>query len=185
MTIISRRLKVCARGRGAHPAATSDQLGFKDRQTVAAIEAGKPQGLGGRAHRDDAHPREGPRLLHRPYRLDGEAVVVVRVRRRPGAHDFELRAGRWLALYRSLAQDEEGNAPRTSPLGLSLTARSSYEDAHRAANWLREEWQLGDRPAEKLEDGIRDRLRALVLHVDAPQGISGAAFRLPEFNASW
>jgi Zn-dependent peptidase ImmA (M78 family) len=38
-------------------------------------------------------------------------------------------------------------------------------------------------PAERLEDAIRERLRVLLLYVDAPHGISGAAFRLPEFNA--
>jgi len=68
-------------------------------------------------------------------------------------------------------------------VGLSLTPRSTYEDAHRAAEWLASEWKLGDVPAQNLESAIRERLRTLVLHVDAPEGVSGAAFKLPELNA--
>ncbi len=68
-------------------------------------------------------------------------------------------------------------------MSLSLTTKSSYEDAHNAADWLSSEWKLGELPASNLETAITERLRALVLYVDAPHGISGAAFRLPEFNA--
>src|SRR5678815_5531944 len=185
MTIIARRLKAAREAAELTQRQLSDQLGFKDRQTVAAIEAGNRKVSAEELIKIMKILDRDLEYFTDPYRLDGEGTFSWRSA--SGAdqvmNDFELRAGRWLALYRSLVQDEEGNAPGTSPLGLNLTARSSYEDAHRAADWLAGEWQLGNQPALKLEDAIRNRLRALVLHVDAPQGISGAAFQLPEFNA--
>jgi Zn-dependent peptidase ImmA (M78 family) len=124
-----------------------------------------------------------------PYRLVGEGNFSWRVD--TGVQDqleaFETRAGGWLALYRAIATDpasrDKGVWPRTVPLSLNLTTRSSYEDAHDAADWLADEWRLGAVPADRLERTIRKRMRALVLHVDAPYGISGAAFRLPGLSA--
>lgn len=180
-TTIAKRIKAAREEAGLTQQQLSDALGFKDRQTVAAIEAGIRK-----ISADEllvAMKILGKDLEYftDPFRLDGEGSFSWRsspeVEDRLG--DFETRAGSWLALYRTLAERK----PASAPLSLSLTPKSSYEDAHRAADWLGTEWQLGDTPAGNLETAIRDRLRALVLHVDAPQGISGAAFRLPEFNA--
>jgi Zn-dependent peptidase ImmA (M78 family) len=124
-----------------------------------------------------------------PFRLVGEGSFSWRVSKdvQDQLGDFETRAGTWLALYRDLAKDaghrRKEDAPRTVPLSLSLTTRSSYEDALDAASWLAGEWRLGDVPADRLERAIRKRMRTLVLYVDAPHGISGAAFRLPGVNA--
>jgi Zn-dependent peptidase ImmA (M78 family) len=124
-----------------------------------------------------------------PFRLVGEGSFSWRVSEdaQEGLDDFEARAGGWLALYRSIAKDAaagmKGAWPRFAPLSLSLTTSNSYEDAHDAAHWLASEWRLGDVPADLLERAIRKRMRALVLYVDAPYGISGAAFRLPGIHA--
>ena len=44
---------------------------------------------------------------------------------------------------------------------------------------LWKEWELGDVPADRLEEAIETQLGALVLYVDAAEGISGAASQLP------
>ena len=184
-TLIARRLKAAREAAGLTQQQLSDQLGFKDRQTLAAMEGGIRKVSAEELIKIMEILGKDLEYFTDPFRLDGEGTFSWRSAAGvdDALGDFESRAGRWLALYRSLARDDAGNPPRTSPLGLTLTARSSYEDAHHAAEWLGSEWQLGDVPALRLVDAIRDRLRALVLHVDAPEGVSGAAFRLPEFHA--
>ena len=185
MTLIARRIKAAREAAGLTQRQLSDQLGFKDRQTVAAIEAGN--------RKVSAQELiQIMRVLERdldyftdPFRLDGESSFLWRASE--GADErlaeFELRASRWLALYRTLVRERHDTSWWSSPIALSLTARSSYEDAHRAAEWIASDWKLGDVPAATLETAIRERLQTLVLHVDAPEGVSGAAFKLPEINA--
>lgn len=179
--LISRRIKTAREAAGLTQRELSDQLGFKDRQTVAAIEAGIRKVSAEELLRAMKILGKDLEYFTDPFRLDGEGSFSWRASPDVEDHlgDFENRAGSWLALYRALAPD----APASAPLRLSLTPKSSYEDAHRAADWLASEWDLGDVPALRLESAIVNRLRALVLHVDAPRGISGAAFRLPEFSA--
>ena len=189
-TTIARRFKAAREETGLTQQQLSDALGFKDRQTVAAIEAGIRKISADELLKAMQILGKDLQYFTDPFRLDGEGSFSWRsspdVEDRLG--DFEARAGSWLALYRELrraAADAQPTraVPRSAPLSLALTPKSSYEDAHQAADWLSGEWGLGDVPALKLEHAIQNRLQTLVLAVDAPHGISGAAFRLPEFNA--
>ena len=188
-TVIAKRLKVARENAGLTQRQLSEALGFNDRQTVAAIEAGIRKISAEELLR--VMKILGKDLDHftDPFRLVGEGSFSWRVSKdvQDQLGDFETRAGTWLALYRDLAMDagprRKEDAPRSVPLSLSLTTRSSYEDALDAASWLAGEWRLGDVPADRLERAIRKRMRTLVLYVDAPYGISGAAFRLPGINA--
>lgn len=181
-TPIARRFKAAREAAGLTQRELSDRLGFKDRQTVAAIEAGIRKVSAEELLQAMTILGKDLEYFTDPFRLDGEGSFSWRASPDVEDHlgDFENRAGSWLALYRTLARDKPRS--RTTPLSLSLTAKSSYEDAHHAADWLAGEWDLGDVPALRLESAIESRLRALVLYVDAPRGISGAAFRSPEFN---
>ena len=121
-----------------------------------------------------------------PFRLVGEgqfsfrttAGVEVDVLDR-----FERHAGRWLAMYRELSR-EQGHPPRWLGYKLDLSARSSFEDAQAAGESAVKLWELGDRPAARLQFVMEDRLHVLVLHVDTPTGISGAASRVPGLNCA-
>lgn len=188
-TVIAKRLKIAREKAGLTQRQLSDALGFKDRQTVAAIEAGIRKVSVEELLRAMKILGLDLDYFTDPFRLVGEGSFSWRVG--PDVQreldDFETRAGRWLALYRNLVTDSPPGRktvrPRAAPLSLSLTTKSSYEDAHDAAHWLSGEWKLGDVPADRLERAIRTRMRALVLYVDAPYGISGAAFRLPGIHA--
>lgn len=188
-TIIAKRLKVAREKAGLTQRELSDALGFKDRQTVAAIEAGIRKISADELLRAMKILGKNIEYFTDPFRLVGEGSFSWRVSQDDQGQldDFEVRAGGWLALYRTIATDAaaglKGAWPRTAPLSLSLTTSNSYEDAHDAAGWLSGEWRLGDVPADRLERAIRKRMRALVLYVDAPYGISGAAFRLPGLHA--
>ena len=52
----------------------------------------------------------------------------------------------------------------------------------KAAESLAKEWELGEIPALKLEDSIFKNLNSLVLYVDSPNEISGAACQIPGMN---
>lgn len=179
---IGMRLKAAREQAGFTQQQLSAQMGFKDRQTLAAIESG-----GRKVSAEELLMMM--RVLGReleyftdPFRIDGEGAFSWRINAEEveNIDAFELWASRCLALYRNLVAQED---IWTYPLRLSLTTKSSYEDAHRAAEWLVNEWDLGDTPSAKLEEAIIERLRALVLYIDPPEGISGAAFRLPDFSA--
>jgi XRE family transcriptional regulator, fatty acid utilization regulator len=95
---------------------------------------------------------------------------------------FEEQARRWIATYRELGL-QEGAEPRRLGQKLELAPWSSFEDAEASAEMLWKAWELGDVPADRLEEAVETQLGALVLYVDAAEGISGAASQLPGLQA--
>ena len=177
---IGRRLKWFRESRDLTQHALSAQLGFKDRQTMSDIEAGKRK----------VTPEElvaittalGVTLdeVLDPFQLVGEGGFSFRMEN-PKTDDldaFTAKAGRWIATYRELGR-QTGVEPAFLAFKLELTLESSFEDAAASAEALRAHWGLGDVPAEELELAIERQLGALVLYVDAPPGVSGAASYLP------
>ncbi|NIM18753.1 MAG: helix-turn-helix domain-containing protein [Candidatus Latescibacteria bacterium] len=181
-SVIGKRLKAAREKAGLTQQQLSSRLGFKDRQTLAAIESGNRKLSADELLLAMQALNRDLEYFTDPFRLDGEGSFTWRTSAENVEvnDDFESRAGRWLALYRNVAKQKD---VWTSPLRLALTTRSSYEQAHRAGEWLVNEWELGEIPAIKLEKAISERLRALVLYIDPPEGISGAAFKLPELSA--
>jgi len=181
-SMIGKRLKAAREQAGLTQEQLSTRLGFSDRQTLAAIESGRRKVSADELLLVMQTLNRDLEYFTDPFRIDGEGSFSWRTSAESveNIDEFELWASRCLALYRNLATQED---VRTYPLRLSLTTKSSYEDAHRAAEWLVNEWELGNMPAIKLEEAVSERLRALVLYIDPPEGISGAAFRLPELSA--
>jgi XRE family transcriptional regulator, fatty acid utilization regulator len=181
---IALRLKTIRDVRGLSQAELTRRFPFNDRQTVAALESGTrriaPEELA-RAAEIFEVPVD---YFTDAFRLDGEGEFSFRV----GEVDplvieaFEEQAGRWVATYRELSA-QEGQKPSHIGMRLELTRRSAFEDAWSAADELRGAWRLGEVPALELQAAIQRQIGALVLHVDAPHGISGAATRLPGLNS--
>lgn len=177
---IAPRLKALREERGVTQEQLSRALGFKDRQTLAAIEAGErriaPDELA------EAAKALGVSVdyMTDPYRLIGEGRFSFRAKGVEGAvlDEFEQRAGRWIATYRQLER-ERGSQQKHLALKLDLSKQSSFEEAAASAEELVRDWNLGDRPAERLPDEMHQKLGALVLFVNAPVGISGAASLVP------
>ena len=65
---------------------------------------------------------------------------------------------------------------------LSLTRHSSFEDAMIAGEQFATEFDMGEVPATSLIEVMEQKLGILVLMMDAREGISGAACRLPELD---
>lgn len=177
---VAQRLKALREARAVTQEQLSQALGFKDRQTLAAIETGErritPDELAAAASALGVTVD----YVTDPYRLVGEGRFSFRAKGVEVAvlDAFEQRAGRWIATYRQLERDR-GSEPKRLALKLDLWKQSSFEDAAASAEELVCEWKLGDRPAEHLPGEMHQKLGALVLFVDAPAGISGAASLVP------
>lgn len=157
----------------------TDRLGFKDRQTLSAIEGGLRK-----VSADElmlimeATGRDLDFFTDR-YRLVGEGNWSFRASSAQPAllDEFEAQAGRWVAAYRRLGQLQKQSAGILG-LSLNLDSTSTFEEAQAAGEWLAEEWRLGDCPALTLPAAVEAKLDVLVLMVDAPTEISGAACQL-------
>jgi len=182
--VINMRLKAARERLGLTQVELSKRLGFKDRQTLAAIESSRRKISADELLRAVEVLGVDLDYFTDAFRLVGEGAFSRRTTR--GAEprslaEFEERAGRWIATYRKLAEQEDS---AQSPLQMRLTInkRSSFEGAMAAAEAFGRAWNLGEIPALRLEASVRERLRTLVLFVDAPRGVSGTACQLPEFN---
>lgn len=180
---ISRRLKALREDRGLTQEALAQAMGFRHRQTLASIEASE------RSIKAEELARAAKMLgvelevLTDPFQLVGEGRFSFRAADVAAEllDDFEDQAGRWVATLRTL-QAEAGVAASRLGRKLDLEEWSSFEDAHEAAEQIRQVWQLGKVPADTLRDAMERELGAQVLYVDAPAGLSGAAVNLPGLN---
>ena len=181
---IGARLKALRLQRGLSQDALARIFAFKDRQTVSAVETGVRALSAAELVVAVEKLEVGLDYFTDPFRLDGEArfswrqsgVPVDRLRA------YEQTAGRWIGAYRALAAEVGWRAPLLRR-ALGLTKASSFEDAMAAGERFSEELSLGPVPAAGLASAMEADLGILVLMVDAQEGISGAACRLPELDA--
>lgn len=180
---IGRRIKALREERGLSQDALAEVLGVKDRQTVSAMETGLRRVRAEELLAIVEQLRVPLDYFTDPFRLDGEARFSWRqnnvARGRPD--EYERTAGRWIGAYRALAARVGREAPLLRRT-LALTRTSSFEDAMRAGERFGRDMELGPVPAARLRESMEEALGILVLMVDAAQGISGAACRLPELD---
>ena len=182
---VGRRIRALRVKRGLSQDDLARRLGFKDRQTVSAIETGIR-----RVRAEELlvamKALEAPLDdFTDPFRLVGEGRFSWRQsnQEQPELTAYEERAGRWIAAFRELAP-RVGKPPRLLRRSLRLTRRSSFEDARWAGERFAEEFELGERPAYRLAEVMEERLDLLVLMVDAPPDVSGAACLLPQVDTA-
>ncbi len=183
---IGLRLKVARERSGLTQQQLADVLDLRHRQTVASIESGERRLSASELIRVMQVLGVDLDYFTDPFRLVGEGQFSFRTSAgvEPQVLDrFERRAGRWIAMHRELSR-EQGYPPRWLGYKLHLSPDSSFEDAQAAGEAAVAAWKLGPRPAERLRSVMEDRLLVLVLHVDMPPGVSGAASRVPGLNCA-
>ena len=183
---IGLRLKVARERAGLTQQALADALGLGHRQTLARIESGERRLSAGELMRAMSLLGVDLDYFTDPFQLIGEGEFSFRTTidiATTVLDDFEYRAGRWLALYRELSIEQGREQPWLQGR-LPLTPNSSFEDAQKAGEWVADRWKLGARPAEALRSAMEDHASMLVLDVDTPPGISGAASRVPGLNCA-
>jgi Zn-dependent peptidase ImmA (M78 family)/transcriptional regulator with XRE-family HTH domain len=182
--LIGARIKALREERKLSQDELAGLFGFKDRQTVSAIETGER-----RVSAEElllAIEKLGAPLDYftDPFLLAGEGKFSWRRDPRVGLEGikaFERVAGGWIAANRELA----GQIGKPGPImrhALKLTPRSSFEEAMAAGERFAKDFELGAVPAEKLPQAMERELGILVLMADAIDGVSGAACRLPDLD---
>jgi Zn-dependent peptidase ImmA (M78 family)/DNA-binding XRE family transcriptional regulator len=181
--LIGMRIKALREERKLSQDDLARVFGFKDRQTVSAIETGER-----RVSAEElltAVEKLGAPLDYftNPFLLVGEGRFSWRQSGVgvPNLEGFERSAGRWIAAYRTLAPQVGLPIPLLRRT-LGLTPRDSFEDAAVAGERFAAEFDLGDVPASRLAEIMERQLGVLVLMVDAVKGVSGAACRLPALD---
>ncbi len=182
---IGTRIKALREQHGLTQEDLARVFGFKDRQTVSAIESGTRRLTADELLRVMETFPVSLDYFTDPFLLVGEGKFSWR---HSGLTDEELReyeqrAGRWIAAYRHLAP-QVGVAPPLLRRSLPLRRSSSYEAAMEAGERFAAELGIGPTPALGLARVMEEELGILVLMVDAEPGISGAACRLPEVDVA-
>lgn len=181
--LISKRLKYARERSGLTQVQAAERFGFKDRQTLAAIEAGQRKLTAEELVRAVEIFNADLEFFTDPLRLVGEGSFNWRANRHADESillEFEQKAGRWIAAYRQFSNQDK--SAKTLKPRLPLTLRSSYEEARVAGESLAREWKLGPIPALQLEKRMREEVGTLILYVDPPPVISGAACLLPDLS---
>jgi XRE family transcriptional regulator, fatty acid utilization regulator len=181
--LIGTRIKALREERKLSQAELAHIFGFKDHQTVSAIETGER-----RVSAEElvtAVEKLGVPLDYftNPFLLVGEGKFSWR-QTDVGSQQlstYEQDAGRWIAAFRALAPQ----VGRSTPLlrrALRITRHQRFEEAAAAGERFVAEFQLGAVPASRLRHSMEQDLGILVLMVDALQGISGAACHLRDLD---
>ena len=182
--LIGTRVKALREARKISQDDLARMFGFKDRQTVSAIETGErrlsAEELLVAIEKLDASLD----YFTDPFRLVGEGRFSwrqskVALERLTG---FEQWSGRWIAAFRTLAP-QVGKPGSFLRQALKLTSKSPSGDAMAAGERFAVEFNLGQVPAERLTDVMEHELGILVLMINTIKGISGAACRLPDLDA--
>ncbi|MDA3934203.1 MAG: XRE family transcriptional regulator [Gammaproteobacteria bacterium] len=180
---IRRRIAALRERSGMKQADLAKALGFNDRQTVSAIETGDRKVSAEELVRLADIFVVDMSVFSDPYTIFDGASFSWRRNEVPDTaiEQFEEQAKSWMALYRHLSR-LAGKPVNSLIPNLGLTEKSSYEEAASAGELIANQFDLGDVPAAGLERMLVEELNFLVLHVDALEGISGAACRLDALN---
>jgi len=180
---IGARLKALREKQNLSQEDLAQRFGFKDRQTVSAIETGERRLSAEELVRAIEIFDVSLDYFTDPFLLVGEGKFSWRQTRVVGRalDGYELDAGRLIAAFRELAPQVGETAPLLRhALGLSKDSR--FEEASEVGERFAAELELGDVPATRLAQVMEQALDILVLMVDPIEGVSGAACRLPELD---
>lgn len=182
--IIGRRIKASREKRNFTQDDLASFFGFKDRQTVSAIETGTRRVTAEELVLAAEKLGESIDYFTDPFRLAGEGCFSWRQKNVDVGRleTFEQHAGSWIAAFRTL-RSQIGHEPPLLRQTLSLNRFSSYEDAMQAGERFASQFELGKAPALQLAEVMERDLDILVLMVDATDGVSGAACHLPDLDA--
>ncbi len=162
----------------------SKQIGFKDRQTLATVEAGQRRVTAEELVSIAEATGQPLSFFTDPFLLAGEGRFSYRS---SGAlaedlDTFEEQVGRWLALWRRLGELRKETPALVRPR-LPINLQSTYEEAQAAGEAVRRWLDLSEVPSKELVRALEEKFHLLVLDVDMPEGVSGVAVQLASGDA--
>lgn len=179
---IAHRIRHLREQAGMTQADFAEKAGLRTAQIVSAIENGEREVTADELVTLAECFDKDVEFFVDPTLLVGEGKFSWRTTAAPQTlDDFESKAGRWIAAWREAGRLQ---SKRCVPFvqSIPLDDRSFFEEAWNAAEEIVTTWDLGPYPAEKLGDQVEEKLDILVLYVDAPREISGAACWVKEFG---
>jgi Zn-dependent peptidase ImmA (M78 family)/transcriptional regulator with XRE-family HTH domain len=173
---LPRRVTAAREQSGLTQAALAQKLAFNDRQTLAAIEAGQRRLTAEELLALMTATGVEMEFFTDPFRLIGEGAFSYRASGfdEKKVNAFEEKARSWIAAWRYLGE-RKGERSKALRPRLAIRQGSTFEEAQIAGEDVGRELKLGGVPAEKLASAIEQQFGLLVLHVEMPPGISGAA----------
>ncbi len=176
--MIGERIKFARKETGMTQEELSAKLGFKDRQILANIEGGKRRLAAEELMKLMEVFSKPMDFFTDPLLLVGEGAVSWRAQNVPKLlTEFEAKVRPIVALYRILGPKE--GEPETALVSqLPLTPKSTFEEASLAAARLVADWSLAPVPTRTMREVAEEKLPLLVLMMDMPPEISGAAIHL-------
>jgi len=181
---LARRIAYARERAGLRQEQLAEKLGFKDRQTIQAIESGQRRIAVEEMIRLLSVTKQTIDFFTDPFRLVGEGGFTFRAQEceESALEQFQERAGRWIALWRHFAAKGK-KTPSPLRFRLAIDKNSSFEEAQAAGEALSALWKLGEVPAENLVTAAEEKLVLLILYTDMPEGLSGAACQLQAGDA--
>ena len=179
--LVGARVRLAREAKGWTQAQLADALGIADRQTITSIETGERK----------VAPEELPLLIREleqplefftdPHRVVEENAFSYRARRETADFaTFERQARKLIETHRRLRTLLDETAPPMFNGLRGITKTTPLETVGMVGYRFSVNWDLGQRPALKLREAVERRQSVLVLEVDAPDGISGAACHLED-----
>ena len=163
----------------------AEKLGFADRQILSNLEKGLRQ----------AAPEEllsVMRMLGKPmefftdpYLLTNETACFswrVKKEKMDDGVPYQEEGKSLIAAYMHFS-DVLGEVPNLILPQLVVRKDATYDTVRELAEQLVSFWQMGNTPAERLEEIVREKLGIELLYIDAPDEVSGASFRNERFCA--
>lgn len=180
--MLGDRIRLARKEEGLTQKDLSDRLGFKDRQILANIEAGIRKVTADELLIIMNTLNRTLDYLTDPFLILEEKVFSWRADRASRAiDDYENKARNLIGTFRHFCEMLDTPLSPIIPT-LSITSKSSYEEAMEAGEHIAIEFEMGEVPAENLAEEVEKRLGVHILYVDAPQGVSGAACHLSDMN---
>lgn len=180
--LIGERIKFAREAAGLSQEKLTQALDFNDRQTLSTIELGQRRVSAEELVQFAKALAQPLDFFTDPYLVAGPKAFSYRAKGASGKEltAFEAQAGNLIAAQRRF-QELLDRPP--SPVQQQITALTpqvpldfaSYQGERCAAAW-----QLGEIPSHRLREAATKNLGVVVLHVDAPRTISGAACRLSD-----
>ena len=182
--LIGKRIQYARELAGLTQAEASRKFGFKDRQTLAAIEAGIRKMDARELSTACALFSQPLEFFIDPLKLINEGAFTWHAsvaRKESLVKNLNQTAGSYLALYRALSKELQCKTLSLEPR-LVLEGAGSAEQVAECVEELADSWELGGTPAERLESAITAKLPFLVLTVKLPKGVLSGACRLSGFS---
>ena len=182
---VGGRIAEARKAAGMTQAELAEKLGFADRQILSNLEKGlrkaSPEEIVKAAELTGVDVLQ----LTDPYRLTSEKRCFAWRVKKDSIGDnvpYEEKGWNLIAAYMRFSDALNRLSDPILPQ-MVVYQDATYQYVRQFAELLVKAWELGETPAKKLVEVVREKLNVELLFVEAPDEVSGASFRNDRFCA--